>query len=454
MGKDGHVRRAMSMAQPARQLARRAAEVERREDAEARQKVGSQATADIMAMVAPATQPQNSTSRKALPALLIINSKSGPKRDSLLHVGELVDLLAGHGIAADVRVKLHKSQARREARAATKAGYPLVVAAGGDGTVSAVARGLVGSKTVLGVIPLGTYNNVATSLGIPTDVGQACALIAAAPVRAIDVGEVYARGMKRPRVFLEVGAVGVAGPLAIASQGFEKGRWDAVTKHLPHVVEMTPAVLGVRLDGQRTVHRALSLLAIVANTPRAGAGIVLAPVAKLDDGLLDVCVYEEMDQPILATHFLAVKVGTARPDARLRCWRGRKLVIRSTVPLPVLVDSKVVGSTPVRFRVRPGRLLVIAGSGDGLSHPATQSLVSAIKDHSDAPWSKEGTGQASEVSDPPATMRSGGVQLANLAGPLGIALGTGAAVAIMPVLSRWIDRRRHPHGHFLARLLP
>jgi len=92
-------------------------------------------------------------------------------------------------------VKLHKSQARREARAAAKAGYPLVLAAGGDGTVAAVARGLVGSQTVLGMIPLGTYNNVATSLGIPVDAEQACALIAAAPVRAVDVGEVRARGM-------------------------------------------------------------------------------------------------------------------------------------------------------------------------------------------------------------------------------------------------------------------
>src|SRR5579859_1082993 len=219
-----------------KRLAQLAAEAEHVEDAQAREIVRAQAAARILEMV-PTADGAPATQKKPLRALLIINSKSGPAHDSLLRVAELVELLAAHHIAADVRVKLHKSQARREARAAAAAGYPLVVAAGGDGTVAAVARGLVGSQTVLGVIPLGTYNNVATSLGIPTDVAQACALIAAAPVRAVDVGEVSARGLKRSRVFLEIGAVGIAAPLTIAGQGFEKGRWGAVLKLLPHALE-------------------------------------------------------------------------------------------------------------------------------------------------------------------------------------------------------------------------
>jgi len=257
------------MAKHVRRLARVAAKVEHVEDEQAREIVRSQAVARIQQLLPPEDQTQGRAApRSMLPALLIINSKSGPAHDSLLRVRELVDLLAAHGIAADVRVKLHKSQARREARAAAKAGYPLVLAAGGDGTVSAVARGLVSSQTVLGVIPLGTYNNVATSLGIPVDVEQACALIAAAPVRAVDVGEVRARGMKRSRVFLEVGAVGIAAPLVVAGQGFEKGRWESVARHLPHAIDMAPAVLGVRLDGEGAVHRAQSMLALVANTPR------------------------------------------------------------------------------------------------------------------------------------------------------------------------------------------
>jgi diacylglycerol kinase (ATP) len=441
MSKDTHVRSAKSMGKSAKRLARLAAEVAHREDAEARQIVGSQAAADIMAMIPPANQPRTSTSRKALPALLIINSKSGPKHDSLLHVGELVDLLAGHGIAAEVHVKVHSSQARREASAAAKAGYSLVIAAGGDGTIAAIAGGLVGSNTVLGVIPLGTYNNIATSLGIPTDFAQACALIAAAPVRAIDVGQVRARGMKRPRLFFEVGAVGIAAPLAVAGQGMEKGRWDAVARYLPGAVEMVPGHLGIRLDGRGPTQQARSLLAIIANTPRAGAGLLVVPQARVDDGLFDVRVYEEMSQFALAEHFVAIKEGTVGDDTRIRSSNARKLVIRTSTPMPVVVDSTVVGSTPARFKVLSGGLLVIAGRGDALSRPTARALVSAVVQDNSA---TRPHAAVVEVSGNGATSApEQGLQIAKRGAPLGVAIGAAAAMALMPMLSRWIGRRRH-----------
>src|SRR5205807_4655714 len=134
----------LKIATGVKRAARLAATAEHLEEARAREIVRSRAAAGIQEMQASDNGSQTST-RPPLRALLIINSKSGPKRDSLLRVRELVDLLATHGVAADVRVKLHKSQARREARAAARAGYRLVLAAGGDGTVAAVARGLVGT---------------------------------------------------------------------------------------------------------------------------------------------------------------------------------------------------------------------------------------------------------------------------------------------------------------------
>src|SRR6202048_4167147 len=275
MSKDTRLRKGRSLAKQADRLARLAAEVEHLEDAAARQIVELQEAAQILDLIEPAKQPTTSLPPTPLRALLIINSKSGPKHDSLQHVSELVDLLAGHGIAAEVHVKLHSAEALREARAAAKAGYALVVAAGGDGTIEAVASGLVGSETMLGIIPLGTYNNIATSLGIPADMAQACALIAAAPVRAIDVGEVRARGMARPRLFFEVGAVGIAAPLAVAGQGIEKGRWEGVAKYLPGAAEMAPGLLRMRRDGRGPAQHAQCSLAIVANTPRAGAGLLM-----------------------------------------------------------------------------------------------------------------------------------------------------------------------------------
>src|SRR5579862_1547305 len=95
--------------------------------------------------------------------LLIINSKSGPDATSLTKLRTVVDALAEYGIGVDVRVKLKKSIARKEARRAARRGCRLVIAAGGDGTVAAVASGMTGTDATLGIVPLGTFNNTATN---------------------------------------------------------------------------------------------------------------------------------------------------------------------------------------------------------------------------------------------------------------------------------------------------
>jgi hypothetical protein len=93
--------------------------------------------------------------------------------------GEIVALLARHGIDSTLRVTLGRKHATREARAAGKAGVPMVIAAGGDGTVSAVVRGLRGTRTALGIVPLGRRNAIATSRGVPSDLTAACAALGA-----------------------------------------------------------------------------------------------------------------------------------------------------------------------------------------------------------------------------------------------------------------------------------
>ena len=316
-------------------------------------------------------------------ALLIINSKSGPNHDSILHVRDLIDLLGSFGIRADVRVKLRKSQTRKEARAAATRGkrYKLVIAAGGDGTVEAVAEGLVGTDTTLGIVPLGTYNNVATCLGIPTNVELACALIAGGAARRIDVGEVFARHMKRPRTFLELSTVGLGAALGPLGQHVEKGRWDQAAQALPGVMAMGPTPTRVRLDDEPEVHISNTLLVTVSNSPRAGAGLPLAPTAHMDDGLLDVCIYDGMDQTAVLRQFFPNPVGNSAsadlPNNRIQRSRARTVEIHTSRPIPVSIESKLVGVTPARFTVVTGALSVIVGDGSALVQPPSTALLRA-----------------------------------------------------------------------------
>ena len=321
--------------------------------------------------------PLGPTRRAPRRAMLIVNTKSGPHHDSIMRVAEIVELLAACGIAADVRVKLHKSVARRDARAAAKAGYDLVIAAGGDGTVAAVARGVMNTGATLGIIALGTYNNIATCLGIPTDLAEACTLIANGAGRRIDVGQVTAHGCKKPRVFLEMGAVGLAAPLAPVGQYVEKGRWQRLQQPLPAAIAMQPTEVTVRLDRSHDVRQAHSLLVEVANSPRTAAGLLLAPDARMDDGLLDVAIYADLEQAALAARFVEIKAGGQPEDNRIRRATAQRVDVETAVPLPVLADSKVIGTTPARFEVLAGALAVVVGHGFGLLHPASAALVQA-----------------------------------------------------------------------------
>jgi diacylglycerol kinase (ATP) len=374
----------MKSSKATRRAARRTAAVER--DDESRARDLERRLAEARALVPLGTdKPEVANAPiqnlwRSRRALLIINTKSGPNHDSILHVRDLVDMLASFGIRVDVRVKLRKSQARKEARAATVHGrYDLVIAAGGDGTVEAVASGLVNTGTTLGIIPLGTYNNVATCLGIPTHVEQACALIACGSARRIDVGQVVACHMKRPRMFLELSTVGLGAALGPLGQHVEKRRWDQAAQALPDVMDMSPTPTRIALDDQLPARATNTLLVTVSNAPRAGAGLSLAPAARMDDGLLDVCVYEDMDQRALLTRLLPGPVGDPSDpsDDKVLRARARIVDIHTARPMPVSVESKLVGVTPARFTVLTEALSVITGDSSALLHPSSMEVVRA-----------------------------------------------------------------------------
>jgi diacylglycerol kinase family enzyme len=121
--------------------------------------------------------------------VVLINPKGGTAQGKNA-VADLLQLLAARLPKASVEVVPHGDQLIERARAAYRAGAEVVAAAGGDGTLSAVAQALVGSDVRLGVIPIGTRNHFALDVGVPLDLGQAVDLLASGTARQIDVGAV------------------------------------------------------------------------------------------------------------------------------------------------------------------------------------------------------------------------------------------------------------------------
>jgi len=299
-------------------------------------------------------------------AQLIFNPSSGrDDENNAMRLAQVVSSLRAHGIEAHVGLKTSGKAAQELARKAVRDGHPLVVVAAGDGTIGDVASELIGSNTVLGIVPIGTMNNLARSLGVPLGIDDACALIGMGTTRHIDVGRVFSNGSTQAEYFVECAGVGLSAISALAGQAFEKRRWRLIPRALRRFVEAKLGTMVIEMDG--TVVEASTRIVTVSNAPLMGNNMLAAPEAKMDDGLLDVQVYDRMGDVALMRHFMSASAGS--PD-HLKTYRARR--VRITADEPVLTNSDM-NITPqrhvVEIEIVPKALSVIVGNGIGLSVP-------------------------------------------------------------------------------------
>jgi diacylglycerol kinase (ATP) len=253
------------------------------------------------------------------------------------------------------------AEAQSQAADAASRGYDLVVAAGGDGTVGIVAAELLGSSTVLGILPLGSVMNVARSIGLPRDPAQAAEVIATGRVAEIDVGEV------RGRPFFESGSVGMNAAMFREAQRIDDGDWSSIARTIWAAIRYRPARMAIDLDDQRIRTRAL--MVTVSNGPYVGAGMTVAPDARLDDGCFDVRVFRRFSKIRLLRHLVSIAFGRYRYAPEIDTYRSRFVRIESAHPLPARADSRDLGTTPIEFVTRPAALRVVV-PGEEASNPA------------------------------------------------------------------------------------
>src|SRR5512133_1688132 len=143
---------------------------------------------------------------------LIANAGSGDALEANTRLEKATRCLLDLGLNVDVALVHPAREAVAIAKKAVKKGYSTVIAMGGDGTISAVVRGIAGSKVHMGIIAAGTENDIATSLGIPTDIKEACALIASDQTRDLDLAQITTKEKKK-FVFFMVATVGLTSTL-------------------------------------------------------------------------------------------------------------------------------------------------------------------------------------------------------------------------------------------------
>jgi YegS/Rv2252/BmrU family lipid kinase len=255
------------------------------------------------------------------------------------------------------------------ARRAVHDGHPVIVAAGGDGTVNSVAALVAGSRSALGVLPMGTLNHFARDAGIPLEMDAAVAAIVANHRARVDVGAVNGR------VFLNNSSIGLYPTMVIRRENRRRqgnSKWTALFWASLTVLRKH-AMLDLRLEVDGEVQHHRTPLVFVGNNEYVIEGTEVGTRAGLRDGKLSIYITRRHGRRGLLALGLRSLVGSLRDALDLEAFTARRLTIATRRRhLPVATDGEVtVMATPLEYENRPGALEVVVAIAPPAAQEAT-----------------------------------------------------------------------------------
>ncbi len=301
----------------------------------------------------------DTATRPDLKVFVVLNPKSGS-----CSAGDIRRLLGHHFSCEEGACRVLELTEQVDlagaVREAIDQGIDLLVAAGGDGTVSAVANELLGEgrpSVPMGIIPLGTANVMARELGIPVDPEEACRLLAGThTTKGVDAMRLGGR------VYLTQVGIGIDALMIRDTKDENKRRfgrvaylWTAFTR----LLGFQPRRFVIEVDGETSRVRASQI--VVANGGILGQPpFRWGPDIRPDDGRLDVCIVRART----IGHYAKIAWNVARNHHDLNrnvryLHAERTIRIRSRRPLPVQADGEIVGQTPIDVEVVPGAVQVV-----------------------------------------------------------------------------------------------
>ncbi len=295
---------------------------------------------------------------RLLQARLIFNASSGRPEESSQQLADILSEMQRQQILPRVFMVRPNSRVGAVVQSAIRRGFKLVVVAGGDGTIDSAVGAMVGSSATLGIIPTGTRNNVALSLGIPGGIPEAVALLRGGRRLRIDVGQVHSG--RANRWFLEAATLGLLSDLYPLADGIQHGQLAQIGELLSTFVSATPSRLRIMLDGRTSPLESTAHMVLIANMPYLGPHFQVAPGVSFLDGRLDVFVFSEMGKMDLIAYVIQSTDGGAKDD-RIERRRVKQVTIESDPPMAVLADGVLLGQGRVTALVRPRALTVMAG---------------------------------------------------------------------------------------------
>ncbi|MBZ8133839.1 diacylglycerol kinase [Afifella sp. IM 167] len=309
---------------------------------------------------------------------VVLNDRSGAAAEAKLDAAALSARLSRAGYDVEIDADTHLSLAERvKGAAASNAG--IVLAAGGDGTVTAVASALAGTDKALAILPLGTANLLARDLKIPLDMAEAIDALATMAPRRIDAGEVNGR------LFLHKAVIGLAPALAEERERMRtnenfSARLRFFVSFLRRLRQPHALDLSLDLDGQDEPRRLrVRSIAVANNAYDEGLGRFFAR-SRLDRGLLTVYTLRRLSIGDFLRLVFGMAIGRWRRDEALDIHEAHRVTLRTRAKrLKTMIDGEVaLMAPPLEFRTLPGAIRVMAPAAEAARGPeAGETLVAS-----------------------------------------------------------------------------
>lgn len=286
--------------------------------------------------------------------LFIMNPIAGGGHD-FKRIGRIISniLLKDRNCEYEIRITSGKGDATHIAREASNKDYDVIAAVGGDGTVNEVATGLIGSDVPLGIVPIGSGDGIARGLGIPLALRGAIRTLYTGNVKEIDAGTIGNRNFFATTGF---------GFDAVVGKLFDEGSIRGPLPYFYHGIReffnYKPKEYILRFNGKEYTKKAL--IVAVANTKQFGNGAMIAPFAKPDDGLLDICLILDVDAFNAIIHLPKLFTGQLSQSDYYEFYQTKEVEIVRPGPAPLHVDGEPIdGEQTIMVGVCPRALKVM-----------------------------------------------------------------------------------------------
>jgi YegS/Rv2252/BmrU family lipid kinase len=285
-------------------------------------------------------------------AVLISNPVAGPAPGRRPGAEAVVAALLARGLPVTARVTAGPGDATVLAREAIDSGADLIIAHGGDGTVHEVLQAMVGGSVPLGLWPVGTANVLARELGLPRTAAALADVLAVGRTRRISVGRAG------QRYFVLMAGIGADADVirgvspALKRLTGQGAYWLAACLRLRH---WPPPRFVVEVDGREYP----ATFAVAANASTYAGGLMFAPHARMDDEVLDLCLFDVTSRLRFARYLAAARRGAHLGRPGVTCVTTSRARARGEPGRWVQVDGELLGPLPVDIECVPAALSLV-----------------------------------------------------------------------------------------------